>query len=77
MVSAETKRMIANRRITEVVEMLAREYGYTTNHWLSRIVGTKTYQDVYDVKTGYWGEGTMYLFDLAREELREKRELDV
>ncbi|MBR1455080.1 MAG: hypothetical protein IJ593_10640 [Lachnospiraceae bacterium] len=71
MVSKQTKLEIAKQRVVDIVGWLINNYGGTSNKWISIIIKTKTYSDIYDVKTGYWGEGTAYLYDVLCDELKE------
>lgn len=52
-----------------LVAEIVKNHGETFDYWLGILYGTKLYQSIMKVETGYWGEGTSYLYSKFTKEV--------
>ena len=64
----EEKLECANISIKLLINKLIENHGGTFTHWFNQLGRTKLYRLIMNVDTGYWGEGTSYLYAKFKQE---------
>lgn len=57
----------------ELAAMLMEEYGWDMHHALDRLYSSSTYERLNDPSTGFFYEGSVYVFSYLKDEIEAGR----